>query len=264
MIPYFHLEPIGIQGVLAIQPAGILLIVGVAAGWLACEAAARKRHIPVAVVRDFMPRLLLGLLVGSRVGELLFYRPAELFAGLQGIRAVLQGESSLGALLGALGMGYFYVLHLRRKALPLFQSREGVMSFIDVMLYGVTFGWFFGRLGCFVVHDHPGTVTTFWLGVQGICVSAPSAAACHDLGLYEAGLALAIFLALTAFSWGAWSSGHVTIFIALAYASVRLLLDFLRDPSTDARYLGWTPAQYACLLTVLFCVRWLWRRARPH
>ena len=30
---------------------------------------------------------------------------------------------------------------------------------LDSVAYGMPVGWLFGRLGCFVVHDHPGHIT---------------------------------------------------------------------------------------------------------
>jgi len=57
------------------------------------------------------------------------------------------------------------------------------------------------RVGCFVVHDHPGARTDFVLGVKGICMDGPRGlpnldVACHDLGLYYAlgGATLALIL----------------------------------------------------------------------
>ena len=46
----------------------------------------------------------------------------------------------------------------------------------------------FGRIGCFMAHDHPGMKSDFPLAVSGICESAWGnvAKSCHDLGLYEA------------------------------------------------------------------------------
>ena len=46
----------------------------------------------------------------------------------------------------------------------------------------------FGRIGCFMAHDHPGVESDFPLAVAGICESAwgDITKSCHDLGFYEA------------------------------------------------------------------------------
>ena len=46
----------------------------------------------------------------------------------------------------------------------------------------------FGRIGCFMAHDHPGLESDFFLAVQGVCRNhwTDINYACHDLGLYEA------------------------------------------------------------------------------
>ncbi len=58
---------------------------------------------------------------------------------------------------------------------------------LDVAALGLAATATVGRLGCFLVHDHPGIATDFFLGVRGICGvdQASSSGACHDLGLYE-------------------------------------------------------------------------------
>ena len=38
--------------------------------------------------------------------------------------------------------------------------------YADSLAYGLATGWMFGRLGCFVAHDHPGSETQFFLGVD--------------------------------------------------------------------------------------------------
>ena len=38
-----------------------------------------------------------------------------------------------------------------RKKMPL-------LPYANAVCFGLPFGWFFGRMGCFVVHDHPGRV----------------------------------------------------------------------------------------------------------
>ena len=110
-------------------------------------------------------------------------------------------------------------------------------------------GWGIARLGCFVVHDHPGVLTHSPLAV------AFPAGARYDLGLFDA----ALLFALTAIVWvldrrGALK-GRLIGVLALGYGTGRFFEDFLRAsdlPYHDARYLGLTPAQYICFALVAF------------
>jgi phosphatidylglycerol:prolipoprotein diacylglycerol transferase len=118
--------------------------------------------------------------------------------------------------------------------------------------------WTIARVGCFVAHDHKGSLSTFPLAVD-----FPGGAR-HDLGLYEA--ILSAFLALIC----AWAfnrklpTGSVAALLCLLYAPVRFGMDFLRAEDisgADSRYAGLTPAQYGCVALFVFSV-YAWRRAQ--
>jgi phosphatidylglycerol:prolipoprotein diacylglycerol transferase len=132
-------------------------------------------------------------------------------------------------------------------------------------------GWMLGRLGCFSAHDHPGTETSFFLGVKGMCPVAEgsyislkerllSQEACHDLGLYEAMWSGAMF------GWF-WLKdklprhpGYFLGWMCLSYGPIRLIMDFYRHPAGDTRYFGLTPAQYGSVLVALIGVAILLRK----
>ena len=111
------------------------------------------------------------------------------------------------------------------------------------------------RLGCFSVHDHPGVLTSFPLAV-----AFPNGAR-HDLGLYDA-IALGVFsVILYALDRRGKMRHRLLPLLAALYGTSRFLLDFLRAqdlPYTDARYLGLTPAQFACIPLVIWG---LWKMA---
>ena len=119
-------------------------------------------------------------------------------------------------------------------------------------------------MGCFVAHDHPGTETTFWLGVHGICPpGGDKGIACHDLGLYEALWSLSMFgLFAVIDRFRPLKPGSLVLGLGLVYGPVRFLMDFLRPEQTDARYLGFTPGQYGALLLTGVCLAVLLGRSR--
>ena len=107
----------------------------------------------------------------------------------------------------------------------------------------------FGRLGCAVAFDHPGYRTTFFLAER-----YTDHVVRHNLGLDEA---LCIVPLVLLFRWLDKGKAHAPGFyvglLALSYAPVRFLLDFLRWD--DARYFGFTPGQYGSVL--LAGIGWL-------
>jgi phosphatidylglycerol:prolipoprotein diacylglycerol transferase len=120
---------------------------------------------------------------------------------------------------------------------------------MDVAAVSLWLGWGIGRIGCFLIHDHPGTLTHFVGGVQ-----FPGGVR-HDLGLYESLVGFALFLLsmllfkrLVRRRWGL-----VTLVSVTLYAIARFFLDFLRATdiaSADARYASLTPAQWGMIVLV--------------
>jgi phosphatidylglycerol---prolipoprotein diacylglyceryl transferase len=171
------------------------------------------------------------------------------------------GISSVGGFFGAwAGMVWF----LKRHGEPL-------LVYADLLIYGLLVGWVFGRLGCSLVHDHPGKIASpaAWLAVG----PWPDGTLRHDLGLYELVFTVALWaIADFLFRWKRARPGVLTGLTALAYAPVRFALDFLRADAPvrgvssmpDVRYFGLTAAQY---FTITFFLVGLWlvlRRSRPR
>ncbi|MEI6224574.1 MAG: prolipoprotein diacylglyceryl transferase family protein [Deltaproteobacteria bacterium] len=245
MIPWF--EPPALHlGPVTLQIFGILAAIGVAVGVRSTAWAASRRGLDPRPVLEFA---IWGVVAGILVGHLVhvgLYHPEE----LREPRRVLEfwdGLSSFGGLLGGV-VGA--VLFFRVRGVPL--ARYG-----DAFAVGVPTGWAIARIGCFLVHDHPGTRTTFPLAVD--FPGGPR----HDLGLYEA----VVLFAIAGLLWRTWAlrrlEGRLLGLLAVLYGAARFLLDFLRAsdvPYADARYGGLTPAQFgACLL-----VAWgAWRLGRP-
>jgi phosphatidylglycerol:prolipoprotein diacylglycerol transferase len=121
----------------------------------------------------------------------------------------------------------------------------------DLFCFAFPFAWLFGRMGCFVVHDHPGLPTNFFLAVDNYNLQG---IARHDLGLYEVlwsavMIPLLLWMGKTKRPWGFYMA-----LVPLAYAPLRFCLDFLRESAEqggDVRYLGLTPGHYASVLMTL-------------
>ena len=244
MIPWF--EPPALHvGPITIQAFGILAALGVATGVRTAAWAARRRGLDPRPILDFA---IWGVLAGVAVGHLVhvvLYHPEE----LRSPRRVLEfwdGLSSFGGLLGGILAA---LLFFRIRGVPL--ARYG-----DAFAVGVPTGWAIARIGCFLVHDHPGHRTSFLLAVD-----FPGGAR-HDLGLYEA----VVLLAIAGLLWRLWArrrlEGRLLGLLAVLYGVARFLLDFLRASDVaypDARYAGLTPAQYGSVLVVTWGA---WRLAK--
>jgi len=237
-----------------------------ALGLATCGLAARARgERPAAGLVAGAMALLAGL-IGAHLAAVLFYAPQSLAERpLVTLLSLTYGLSSAGGFLGgALGALAFARL-----------ARRSFASVADLVLLGVAAAWPLARYGCFLAQDHPGARSDFVLA----CAYPDGAR--HDLGLYEALLAVPLLaLCVRAFLRRA-SDGAVLATFVLAYAPARFLLDFLRVDGEDARaaiergaiaaadvdqrYGGLTFAQWASLaaLLALMGARWVQRQREP-
>lgn len=248
MLPYLSLTSISI-GPLTLHVWGILVALGFFVGALMAGRMAKRRGLSPSVVYDLVPWLALAGMLGGRLGHVFFYEPAYFLEHPLEILAIWHGGLSVyGGIVACIAVSFVY---FRKKNIDMF-------AYSDVLVFGLPFGKVFGRIGCFLIHDHPGTLTHFLLGVK-----YPNGEVRHDLGLY---LALNAFALALAFLWLARKErpvGTYLVVFALWYGTARFFLDFLRV--VDVRYGGFTPGQYFSLLLILTGVSfqlWITHRAK--
>src|SRR5882724_12377440 len=82
------------------------------------------------------------------------------------------GIRSIGGLAGGL-IGVAVYARIRRLSFP------EAYRMLEIITFCLPFPWVFGRLGCFLMHDHRGEFTTNWIAVQ--FPEGPR----YDLGLIE-------------------------------------------------------------------------------
>ncbi len=242
MIPYIDL-PVYQLGPIPIDPWGTLVCIGFVLGL----EVARARGIKLGLdVRDIVDGIVFTVLSGFIVGHLvhvLAYNPQQLQE--QGIVALLRvwaGFSSFGGFIGAvLGVTFFYKVVRKRPFWP----------HADTIMFGFPFGWVFGRLGCFSVHDHIGKPTDSPLGVVFPANHWTGGGTRFDLGLLEAIVALVLVITFLALARRPRVAGTFCATWCLVYAPARFGLDFLRNTdlsNADVRWAGLTPAQWGCIL----------------
>ncbi len=242
-VPTYEVPIPGLDTGLPLPPFGILVAIGVMAGSELAQWYGKRIGIERYVVADLVFHVIVTAFICAYFGNALLYEPEVFWDVVTNPSQLLEmylGLSSYGGFFGAvLGL---LIWKYRTKHSALWVG--GAVSF------GFPLGWLFGRTGCFLVHDHPGKETDFFLAVDNYRFGYPPFVPRHDLGLYEV-----FWSAATAglFFYLARKPRKPGFFLALLpvlYAPVRFGLDFLRaDPleGGDARYAGLTPAQYGSI-----------------
>jgi phosphatidylglycerol:prolipoprotein diacylglycerol transferase len=273
LIPYFRPPPLEIIGPVVIQPWGFLVAMGFVFGTVVAQRMARKRGIDPRLYSDVVVWIAVGALVFGHLGHALFYDPSYYLEKPWELLYVWSGLSSYGGFFGCAVLAFVF---FKRRGV-------NVLRGADVLLTGLTFGWFLGRMGCFVVHDHIGRRVSEappwvqdWLG--WLAVRYPSTAEFQaaraanddrysflggnyqlldsvrfDLGLMDAILGAFVFVVVMVVARKPRREGVLMVVVLFLYGGFRFFLDFLRNTDlghADARYLGFTPAQYGSLLIV--------------
>lgn len=255
VIPYLQIPSIPIFDNVAIHPFGILVATGILAGARLTIRRGEQLGLHEDMVKNMIFWSVLSGFLLSHFLDVMFYQPDLTFAQkLKALADPRSGLSSMGGFLGAVIGLYVWC----------WRNQQRVLAYADSLAYGLALGWMFGRMGCFVAHDHPGHLTQSILGVDYPCLTPHCANVGdawyyigshfrrYDLGFLEVLVAAALsgfYLIADRFRP---RMGFYVAAIATYYGPVRFFLDYIRADAAevhgaDPRWLGLTPAQYAAL-----------------
>jgi phosphatidylglycerol---prolipoprotein diacylglyceryl transferase len=231
VIPFPDINPVAVSlGPFAIRWYALAYIAGLVIGWRYCLALAGR---PPYLVRrqdidDFLVWATLGVVLGGRIGYVLFYNPGYYVAHpLQAFYVWHGGMSFHG---GALGVTIALILFTRACGIRLF-------VFSDIIIEAVPIGLFFGRIANFINGELYGRPTTVpWAIVFPNGGPVPR----HPSQLYEAfceGILLFLLLFVAERHGVRRSPGVETGLFLAGYAVARMSGELFRQPDSQLGYL---------------------------
>ena len=240
---------------------GLMYVIGFAA---ACILTTRQaKHFGWTALLDKIDNLNLalicGVILGGRLGYVLFYNPAYYLAHPLEIPATWSGGMSFhGGCLGAILAGLWYC---RRSGLDFWRTA-------DIYVVTAPIGLFFGRIGNFINGELFGRASNVpWAMVFPEGGPLPR----HPSQLYESfceGLVLFVVLwALKDRPWRqpqpkVWPHGAMLAIFLAGYGVMRFFLEYTREPDAHLGLLrmGFSMGQWLCLAMIAVgCAIWAWR-----
>ena len=231
-LPFPKIDPVLLQlGPLAIRWYALSYIAGLILGWWLIRRLVRAdklwgdspRPTPDSV-DDLLVYCAVGVIVGGRLGNVLFYDPGYYFAHPIEIFKIWEGGMAFhGGLIGA------------SCGIIAFAWRYGVpaLTVFDLACLVAPIGIFFGRIANFIKPELWGRPTDVpWAVIfPGSDDGAPVPR--HPSQIYEAlleGLAVFVILSLAA-RWGAFKRpGLIAGAFGVLYGLARIFCEFFRDP----------------------------------
>lgn len=262
VIPFPAIDPVAIAfGPFAIRWYALAYIAALVIGWRYCLALAER---PPHLVRhqdidDFLVWATLGVVLGGRIGYVLFYNPGYYFAHpLQALYVWHGGMSFHG---GAIGVTLAIFLFTRTRRIRIF-------AFSDIITEAIPIGLFFGRIANFINGELYGRPTDVpWAMIFPNGGPVPR----HPSQLYEAfceGILLFLLLFVAERRGARRSPGIETGLFLAGYAVARMSGELFRQPDPQLGYLifGTTMGQLLSvpvLIAGIAIIIWARRTPRP-
>jgi len=199
-------------------------------------------------VKDLTTLMIVGLIIGARLGYVLFYNlsyylkhPLEIilpFSFSNGVTFTgISGMSYHGGLIGVIVFTWIY-------------TRKAGLNFWEVAdLYTtvIPLGYTFGRLGNFINGELYGKVTSSWIGMY--FPLAPGRELRHPSQLYEAFFeGIFLFAVLWSIRKIKKPQGAMLAFYLIGYGTVRFFIEYFRQPDSHLGYifLSFSMGQVLC------------------
>ncbi len=257
MIVLPEINPVAISlGPLDIRWYGLAYAAGFIVAWWLGRVQAHRPWSPFEPedVDDLITWLIVGLILGGRLGYALFYNFDYFLANPTDIVKIWQGGMSFhGGFLGVIGAGWLFA---RRKGVKL-------LDLGDFLAPLALPGLFFGRLGNFMNGELWGRVTD---GPFGVLFQNPAAGGVprHASQLYEAMLeGLLLFIILQLYTRKHRATGRASGVFLVGYGLFRFLVEFARQPDVQLGYIAFGWLTMGQLLCVPMLIGGLWLLLRP-
>jgi len=229
LIPYPDIKPYIIKiGPLQVRWYGLMYLLGFTSSYLLVWYQVKKKRLPIdrQVIDDLYFYLILGLIIGARLGYVVFYNLPEYLKNPLEVFALWHGGMSFhGGLIGTVVAGYIF----SRK------RNVDFWLFADMIIATAPIGLGLGRIGNFIngeLFGRPSTVPWAMVFPEGGPLPR------HPSQLYEAsGEGLLLFILLWFLKDRIKTPGFLTSYFLIFYGVIRFFLEFFRQPDPQLGFI---------------------------
>jgi phosphatidylglycerol:prolipoprotein diacylglycerol transferase len=229
MMPYPHIRPYIFKiGPFEIRWYGLMYIFGFISSYLLFRYQVNKRKLNITKeeTESLYFHMILGLIVGARLGYVVFYNLGEYIKNPLDVFAVWHGGMSFhGGAIGVLIAGIIFIL--RRK--------KDFYLVSDLVAATAPAGLFFGRMGNFIngeLYGRPSDAPWAMIFPEGGPLPR------HPSQLYEAGLeGVLLFIILWTVKGRIKTNGMLLSLFLVLYGIFRFIAEFFREPDTQLGFI---------------------------
>ena len=230
---------------LEIRWYSLAYIIGILLGWLHCKKILKNNEKFLKLFDDFISFLIIGIILGGRIGYILFYNFEYYLDNLSEIIMIWRGGMSFhGGLLGVI------------LATIIFSKKYKINTyiFLDLIALAAPIGLFFGRIANFINSELYGKETDVLWSVKFIAVDNVSR---HPSQIYEAVFeGIVLFFLLNYLSKKKYfkEPGLISFTFLIFYSIFRFGIEFFREPDPQIGYLlyGLTMGQIISIIFFFF------------
>ena len=224
-----NFDPVAIQIFsVEIRWYSLAYVIGILFGWFLSKRIFIKDTLLKEKFDDYIAYLIIGIIIGGRLGYVLLYNPNYYLNNLIDVFKIWQGGMSFhGGLVGVIAMSV------------LFAKKNGQDSYIylDVVSIVAPIGIFFGRISNFINSELYGIETNLPWAVKFIQVDNLYR---HPSQLYEAIFeGLILFIVLIYFRKKGFMKipGLISGLFLIFYSFFRFIIEFVRVPDEQLGYI---------------------------
>jgi len=220
-------------------------ICGIIFGWLLCKNIFIKDKKLSEKFDDYISYLIIGIIIGGRLGYVIFYNIDYYINNLFDIFKIWEGGMSFHG--GLIGIIFASVLFAKK-------NQESSFLYTDLVALVAPIGIFFGRLANFINSELYGLPSTVPWAVKFVKIDNLSR---HPSQLYEAIFeGIILFLLLLYFRKKNYlqKSGLISALFLIFYSIFRFFIEFYRVPDEQLGYLifNLTMGQIISILFIIF------------